>query len=304
MHPHTSVLLSTCLDFFRATTLHTFADCTLGAGGHAEAFLKNHPEIQLFLGIDQDQQALKIAKNRLIEWEEKSRFIQGNFLKLDTYFNDLHISNVDGILFDLGVSSMQLDQGERGFSFMKNGPLDMRMDTSSLLTAEDVVNQWSEKELGRIFKEYGEESRWRAAAKAIVQARLKGKMSTTDDLVKVLAPILGSYSKRGLHPMTLVFQALRICVNKELEVLPLALSKAISLLSPKGRLAVISFHSLEDRIVKQLFRYEASNYENDIWINKEPRVRILTKKPISPSFDEIKNNPRARSAKLRVVEKI
>lgn len=198
---------------------------------------------------------------------------------------------------------MQLDREERGFSFRKEGPLDMRMDLSSQLTAEDIVNSWSEKELGTCIREYGEEPFWRKIAKAIVEARRHGKIKTTSQLAEIVLNTISSTKKT--HPATLVFQALRICVNRELEHLEDALKQAISLLSKGGKIGVISFHSLEDRIVKQIFK-AASEPIRDLRGKKigEPQLRLLTKKPIIPQFREIRANRRARSAKMRFVERV
>jgi 16S rRNA (cytosine1402-N4)-methyltransferase len=203
---------------------------------------------------------------------------------------------------------MQLDQPERGFSFMREGPLDMRMDPNNPINAADIVNTWSEQELGRIFREYGEEKQWRAAARVIVNAREEQSIETTHELANILKPIF-FWKKKGINPLTLIFQALRICVNRELEVVEKIIPEAISCLSSGGRLAIISFHSLEDRIVKNAFRYAASDKEDTfgiggVFINKTPLVKMVTRKPIEASDQEVARNPRSRSAKLRVIEKI
>lgn len=308
--PHISVLLNEVLQAFEGRSLHSFIDGTLGAGGHAEEILQAHPELELFLGIDQDPAALAKAQTRLTPWKDKTKFFQGNFCQLDSYAKSLPVKLYDGILVDLGVSSMQLDQAERGFSFMKNGPLDMRMNPQDELTAEEIVNTWSEKELGRIFRDYGEEKHWRAAARAIVSAREKKPIHTTVELTNILDPVLRSRKpKQGIHPLTLVFQALRISVNRELDVLESFLPKALELLTKGGRLAVISFHSLEDRIVKNFFRFAASDKMNTVglgglFLDKEPAVQLVTKKPLCASDEEICMNPRSRSAKLRIIEKL
>lgn len=305
---HLSVLLNEVISIFQDKTLGVYVDATLGAGGHAASLLENHPEIERLIGIDQDPEALDIAKARLEKWNEKVLFLKGNFCSIIDSLPARGNEQVDGILMDLGVSSMQLDRPEKGFSFMREGPLDMRMDPYESIAAADIVNTWSEKELGRIFREFGEEKQWRVAAKAIVDARGKKPITTTQELVSVLSPYF-SWRKKGVNPLTLIFQALRICVNKELEVLEQALPKAIDLLAPGGRLAVISFHSLEDRIVKNAFRFAADDkYDTSgiggVFLDKEPTVKLVTRKPIVPSEEEMKKNPRSRSAKLRVVEKI
>ncbi|WP_068468989.1 16S rRNA (cytosine(1402)-N(4))-methyltransferase RsmH [Candidatus Protochlamydia phocaeensis] len=308
--PHRSVLLDEVLQAFEATALTVFVDGTLGAGGHAEALLRRHPEIKCYLGIDQDPQALALAGARLEPWKDKIQLRQGNFSQFDQFLKELGLANMQGILVDLGVSSMQLDQAERGFSFSREGPLDMRMNPQGPLTAADIVNTWSEQELGRIFREYGEEKKWRAAAHAIVQARKIKPFQTTVDLAVALRPVLPWNPKKGINPLTLIFQALRICVNGELDVLEQLLPKAIEYLSPKGRLAVISFHSLEDRLVKTQMRLAASDKWDTVGLgsglfrDKEPTVSLITKKPVVPTEEEVAGNPRSRSAKLRVIEKI
>ncbi len=307
--PHISVLLHEVLSFFEGRLLSVFVDGTLGAGGHAAALLASHPELERLIGFDQDPQALAIAAERLQPWRSKAALIHSNFDRFDEHLNALGIGQIDGMLLDLGVSSMQLDQPEKGFSFMKEGPLDMRMDPTGSLTAEKIVNTWSEKELGLLFRDSGEEKQWRAAARAVVNARKHKAIETTGDLVKILYPVLMRRSKKDLHPLTLVFQALRICTNRELEALENVLPLAIDRLNPGGRLVVISFHSLEDRIVKNLLRFAASDkYDTSgiggVFLDKEPTVKLVTKKPIVPSEEEIRGNPRSRSAKLRIAEKL
>lgn len=305
---HLSVLQREVLHYFSDCQCNVFVDGTLGAGGHSQAILENHPEIKKLYGIDQDPLALAIAKERLAPWETKIHLVRGNFASIKEIIKKFNVSSVNGILLDIGVSSMQLDRAEKGFSFMREGPLDMRMDPDGPLTAAEIVNYWSEKELGRIFRDYGEEKQWRGLAKAIVEARSRVSITTTMQLSDILMPLLGWRKGKGLHPMTLVFQALRICVNNELGVLSAILPDAIDLLAPGGRLAIISFHSLEDRIVKNAFREAASDKEDHglegLFIDKVPTVKMLTRKPIIAQEDEILLNPRSRSAKLRVVEKI
>lgn len=307
--PHQSVLLQECLDSFEGLKIYSFVDGTLGAGGHSEAILKKHPEIEKLIGLDQDPAALSLAKERLEPWKNKTQLIKANFTEMQRCLQKLGLNSVDGILLDLGVSSMQLDRPEKGFSFSKNGPLDMRMDPSNPLTAEEIVNTWSEQELGRIFRDFGEEKQWKAAVRAIVKSRLTRPFKTTQDLVDVLVPALRFKAKKGINPATLVFQALRIAVNRELEVLEKVLPIAFSLLTPGGRLAIITFHSLEDRLVKNYFRFVASDkYDTSgiggMFLDKTPEGTILTRKPIGPEEKEIQENPRSRSAKLRVIEKL
>lgn len=306
-HPHISVLLNEILSFYEDRPIRFFVDGTLGAGGHSEAILKAHPEIEKLIGIDQDDLSLTTAKKRLEPFGDKVVFIKGNFENLDKYLKTANIKHVDGMLFDLGVSSMQLDIAEKGFSFSKDGPLDMRMNQDSQLTALEIINTWSEKEIGRVLREYGEEKYWRKAASAIVQARDEKSIKTTTELADLLRPLF-SWKKKGVNPLTLIFQGLRIAVNRELEVLEKMIPKALESLGKGGRLSVITFHSLEDRIVKNLFRFEASDKFDTVGLggvfkDKIPTIKILTKKPIAPSDDEVKINPRSRSAKLRCVEK-
>jgi len=291
MPPHIPVLLEDILEHFRECKLKTFVDGTLGFGGHAKALLEEHPEIDKYIGFDQDANTLELAKGNLEEYEGRVDFVHANFSQIESYLEEEKIEKVDGFLFDLGVSSMQLDEQERGFSFQKEGPLDMRMDDTQDLTAEKVVNQYSEKKLSEILFELGEEPASRKIAKAIVEARKKRRIRTTLQLVEVIESVK---KRRGrIHPATLVFQALRIYVNRELEVLKEALEIAIDRLDVCGRVGVISFHSLEDRIVKNAFRDKA----------KEKIVTIVTKKPIIADREEIKKNRRSRSAKLRFCEK-
>jgi 16S rRNA (cytosine1402-N4)-methyltransferase len=309
LYPHVSVLLSEVLIAFEPSRLKVFIDGTLGAGGHAKAILEAHPEIELYLGIDQDPSALALAAERLKPWKDKLVLRHGNFVDFDRFLKELGVSQVDGFLVDLGVSSMQLDQASRGFSFSREGPLDMRMNPEDGITAAEIVNSWSEQELGRVLRDYGEEKKWRVAARTIVEARREKPIQTTTDLVNVLKPAFSWNPKKGINPLTLIFQGLRICVNRELEVLEIFMSKAIDTLASKGRLAVISFHSLEDRIVKNAMRFAASDKMETfglggIFRDKKPLVSPATKKPVGPSEAEIKCNPRSRSAKLRVVEKL
>lgn len=304
--PHTPILVDEFLSFFKDMKLKVFIDATLGAGGHSLALLKTHPELELLIGLDQDPLALEIASNRLSPFASKIQLIRGNFRHIKILSP---CASVDGIFADLGVSSMQLDRGERGLSFSKEGPLDMRMDPSLPLTAEEIINHWSQDQLETIFREYAEEKRWRLVAKIVIEERKKQPIKTTLDLVKILKPILPYNPKKQINPCTLVFQGLRIAVNHELEALEEFLPAAIDLLAPSARLGLLSFHSLEDRIAKNYFR-KVSGYKGgkehsyDPDKEEKPQVRLLTKKPISPSDEEIALNPRSRSAKMRFVEKL
>lgn len=308
MHPHKSVLLNEVVDAFSNKCIKSFIDGTLGLGGHSEALLQAHPEISTFLAIDQDPFALEYAVQRLQPWNEKIKFCQGNFNSIESLASSISINQVDGILLDLGVSSIQLDESARGFSFMKEGPLDMRMNPADSQTAEEIVNCWPEQNLARLFRDYGEEPQWKQAARIIMEARKKEKLQTTRQLVKVLEP-LSKWHKRRVHPATLVFQALRIAVNDELGVLKNMLPKAVRLLNPGGRIAIISFHSLEDRIVKDFFRDAASDKvstsgRGGMFLDKKPELKLISRKAIMPSEEEQSLNPRSRSARLRIAEKI
>jgi 16S rRNA (cytosine1402-N4)-methyltransferase len=285
---HIPVLLKQVLEAFAGSHLKVYADLTLGAGGHASAILEAHPEIEIFVGCDQDPYALDLAKQKLEPFASKLHLYHTNFSDLKEISSHLGVT-FDGILADLGVSSMQLDQAERGMSFSKSGPLDMRMNPEDRLTAAEIVNRYSEDKIAFIFREYGEEPAWRKAAKAVVEARQKKKFVTTQDLADVLFKIC--IRKGKINPLTRVFQGLRIATNRELDVLQTLLDEADSLLSPGGRLAIISFHSLEDRLVKQSFR-------------QKNRLKIITKKPLEADEEEIALNPRSRSAKIRIAERI
>ena len=302
---HQPVLFDPVISSFKDKNLKVFIDGTLGAGGHAQGLLEAHPEIETYIGFDQDLEALAIAKKTLEPWGQKVHFIQDNFETLEQHLNQLNIPFVDGILLDLGVSSMQLDEADRGFSFSKEGPLDMRMNKESSLTAAEILNNWSEKDLGDIFLEFGEETHWNLAARKIVKKREEKLFQTTADLSDLLYPVLSRFSKRKHHPLTLIFQALRIAVNREIEVVKNILPKAVEKLSVGGRLSVISFHSLEDRIVKDYFRFAATGRTERILAEPEkPIVKLLTRKPIIADSLEIEQNPRSRSSKLRTVEKL
>jgi len=306
--PHLSVLKEEILAAFADCSLKEFIDGTLGAGGHAKALLSVHPEIMRLIAIDQDPEAMAIAQAHLQVWQEKIDYRSGNF---ETVIAELFQQGVkvDGILLDLGVSSMQLDRAEKGFSFMHEGPLDMRMDPRAPLTAEEIVNCWSEAEIARIIRDYGEEKYWKIAARAIVTARAAGPIQTTKQLADILCTVIWRKKGKNIHPATLTFQALRICVNRELEVIENTIPLCIDLLNPGGRLAVITFHSLEDRIVKNLFRFSADDkYDTSglagVFLDKTPKVKLWSRKAIVPTEEEIAVNSRSRSAKLRVVEKI
>ncbi|NLS45571.1 MAG: 16S rRNA (cytosine(1402)-N(4))-methyltransferase RsmH [Firmicutes bacterium] len=274
-----------------------YIDCTLGSAGHSLSLLElKGTQIQI-IGIDKDKDAILAAKEKLVPFTEVVTFIHGNFSKLKDIMGSIGIPHADGILFDLGVSGFQLDKTERGFSYMKDGPLDMRMGQEGDLCAKDLVNNLSGKEIAEILKTYGEE-RWAARiARFIVERRIKEPIVTTGQLVDVIKAAIPAGARRtGPHPARRTFQALRIAVNHELDNLRTGLNQAINLLRTGGRLVVISYHSLEDRIVKTTFLNESR-------LKKQGSLKILTKKPLIPCKEEIISNPRSRSAKLRAAEK-
>jgi 16S rRNA (cytosine1402-N4)-methyltransferase len=294
MTNHVSVLRDEVVQAFEGLEINTFFDGTLGAGGHAEAILEAHPEIKRYIGCDRDPRAHELAVERLKRFGSKVELVRGSYSDMERFLDERKIDGIDGYLIDIGVSSMQLDEKHRGFSFRFDGPLDMRMDPDGDLTAEDIVNQYNEQEIARIFWEYGEERQSRRAAAAIVLARKKQRITTTQQLIDIVKPVL-KWGKN--HPATLIFQALRIVVNDELGELEKGLEAAIKRTNEGGRLAVITFHSLEDRIVKHRLKDQSGT-------KREPgQLEVLTKKPIIPSEKECSENPRSRSAKLRVAEK-
>ncbi|WP_322487215.1 16S rRNA (cytosine(1402)-N(4))-methyltransferase RsmH [Chloroflexus sp.] len=294
---HTPVLLAEVIAALAPRPGGCYLDATVGGGGHALAVLQAAQPGGVLLGIDADPAALAATAGRLAEvgLGQQAVLRHGSFADLATLAAEAGFTAVDGILFDLGVSSYQLDTPERGFSFAADGPLDMRLDPTQGPTAADLVNRLSERELADIIFQYGEEHAARRIARAIVERRRSQPFHATADLAAVVARAVGGRHGR-IHPATRTFQALRIAVNHELDRLVAALPQAVALLSPGGRLAVISFHSLEDRIVKQFLRAEAAG--------EAPRLAIITKKPVVVSDAEVAANPRARSAKLRVAVRI
>lgn len=307
--PHRSVLLEETCALFEGSDLKVFVDGTLGAGGHSERLLELHPEIERFIGIDRDPVAREIAGARLARFGSKVELVAGNAADLEQHLAALGVESLCGMMMDLGVSSMQLDQAEKGFSFSQEGPLDMRMDPTQELTAAHIVNEWSEEDLGRVFRDFGEERFWRRAARGVCEAREEGFLETTTALAQVLYRVLPRDKKKKINPLTLCFQGLRLAVNDELRVVEEVIPQAIKCLRPGGRLAMISFHSLEDRRVKRQFRDRASDKASTsgiggVFLDKEPEVRVLTRKPVVPSEEEIAANGRSRSAKLRAIEKL
>ncbi|KAK9076124.1 hypothetical protein SSX86_004457 [Deinandra increscens subsp. villosa] len=346
---HIPVMLGEVLEVFDSRKLHTFVDCTLGAAGHSSAIIQAHPELQSYVGLDCDPVAHEKAKTKIDLIQTANSHDSTSNLKTHTCLQNfknirptlrevdekLLISGIDGILMDLGMSSMQVNNANRGFSVLCDGPLDMRMDPQASLTAEDILNSWPGADIGQILRDYGEENNWRALQKRIVEARFSGGLHSTSELVDLIKRCSsgGKGGRQGwIKTATRVFQALRIAVNDELKTLESSLFDCFNCLAPGGRLAVISFHSLEDRIVKQTFLniINADSYdknkreslipespdsgsvssENDD--EKEPWIKqmvhgvggiILTKRPVTPSEDEERVNVRCRSAKLRVIQR-
>jgi len=292
---HLPVMVREVLDWLNLKEGHLYVDCTLGGGGHSKAILEKTKGRVCILGIDRDEEALEIAKDQLKAYKNQVIFVRDNFKNLCLILKHQRIEKVNGILYDLGMSSLQVDSPERGFSFRYSAPLDMRMDKRQELTAAEIINETPESELEEIFYRFGEERWAKRIAKFIISQRENSPINTTDDLVEVTRKAIPSKvrHKGKIHFATKIFQALRIKVNDELKNLNEALRDSFCLLSSSGRICVISYHSLEDRLVKRKFK-EAEGKQ----------LRILTKKVIKPSLNEIKINPRARSAKLRVVEKI
>ena len=283
---HTPVLLREVVDQLRPRSRGLYVDATVGGGGHATEILRaSVPDGQL-IGLDRDDEALAASRERLNEWGTRSQLVRANFGELEEALMSVGVTAVDGIVFDLGVSARQFDEPSRGFSFQQEGPLDMRMDRSQGVTAREVLHTASEKDLADIFYLYGEERRSRFIAKRIVAARRRAPIETTTQLADLIGPRRGK-----IHPATRVFQALRIYVNDELGNLKRGLEAATRVLRTGGRVVVISFHSLEDRIVKRYFK-------------ETPALHIITRKPVTATEEEIEQNPRARSAKLRVAEKL
>lgn len=304
---HVSVLLEECLEALDIKENGTYVDCTLGGAGHTKEILKRLKGGRL-IGIDQDTDALDNAKVILKDFDNVT-LVHSNFENIREILIENAPSGVDGILMDLGVSSFQLDEGERGFSYMKDAPLDMRMNREDVLSAYDVVNDYTEEDLHRIIRDYGEEKFSRRIAGFIMKARADKPIRTTLELVDVIKAAIPAKARReGPHPAKRTFQAIRIEVNRELTIIRNTILDSVNGLKPEGRLAIITFHSLEDRIVKNTYKelmYPCTCPTNMPCIcGKTATVKILTKKPILPSDEEIEENPRSRSAKLRVLEKI
>ena len=307
---HTPVMLEKVLQSLRCKPGGIYVDGTLGGGGHARAILENTAPDGLLIGIDRDDDALLESEKRLQPFGQRKILIKGNFADIGEILTNLNIRKVDGILLDLGVSSHQLDTADRGFSFSLDAPLDMRMDQSSRYRAYDLVNLSPEKELRKVIRDYGEEPMAGRIARAILAKRASAPIRTTIELADVVCRAVRRQGvrKKG-HPATRTFQAIRIAVNQELSNLSTAMDAGIDQLGQGGRFSIISFHSLEDRIVKETFRSWEGRCQCPPGLpvcqcQREAKLRVLTRKPLRPEADESEKNPRARSARLRTAEKI
>ena len=309
IYSHKPVLLDECIEGLAIKPEGIYLDGTLGRAGHSREIAKRLTSGRLIC-VDRDQAALDAAQERLADWMDKVTLVHSNFCELDAILNGLGLDGVDGMLFDLGVSSPQLDDPSRGFSYMADAPLDMRMDKTDTLTARTVVNEWPQEELRRILWQYGEERYAPAIAGAIVRARDKAPIETTLQLVEVIRSAMpASALREKQHPAKRSFQAIRIAVNDELSSVDKMVRAAVPRLNPGGRLAVISFHSLEDRIVKNALAEFAKGCTcpSDFPVcvcGKKPQIKLINRKPIVSGAAELEENPRARSAKLRVAEKL
>ena len=304
---HASVLLREVVEGLSVRAGGRYLDCTVGLGGHAEALLLASGPDGRLLGIDRDPAAVQIATGRLERFGSRAEIVEGDFSDVEVYVKASEMDPLDGVVADLGVSSLQLEDAKRGFSFMRNGPLDMRMGPSVKATAADLLEAFDVKELMGVLRDFGEVNRPRQLAEAIVAARDQGRLSTTRDLVKAVESAYGGRRTTPIHPATRAFQAIRIAVNRELDQLSGRLEVLSRVVGPGGRVAIISFHSLEDRIVKRAFvgpppRPQPAKLPVEPLREYGP-WKQLTRKPITPSPEEVADNPRSRSAKLRVAER-
>ena len=305
---HYSVLLSESIEGLNIKQDGIYIDATLGYGGHSSEILKRIPKGHLY-SFDQDKEAIEYSQERLSKIGDNFTIIHSNFVNMAEELSELGITKVDGIVFDLGLSSPQIDEKERGFSFMSDAPLDMRMNKEESTTAKDIVNDYSLEKLTEVFYSYGEEKMSRQIAKRIIDYRKDKRIETTKELVSIISSAVGAKYFNNNHPERNIFQAIRIEVNKELETLQTILPKAINLLNPKGRMSVITFHSLEDRIVKKEFKKYSEVNElvkglPEIPDEYKPLIKLVNKKPITPSDKELRENSRSKSAKLRIIERM
>ena len=305
---HVPVLLNETVDYLQVKAGGIYVDCTLGGGGHSLEILNRLKGTGTLIGIDQDLDAIKAAKEKLKDFSNVI-YVHDNFYNIDKILQNLEIPSVDAIMMDLGVSSFQLDEAQRGFSYMKDAPLDMRMDTQSQLSAYYVVNNYTEEQLLKVLWEYGEEKFARRIVHKILEQRAAQPIKTTGELAKLIKESIPARFQKQGHPAKKTFQAIRIEVNKELVILDKSIQDSVNHLNVKGRIAVITFQSLEDRIIKNKFR----SLENPCICPRDfpvcacgriPSLKVLTRKPIEPSEAEMESNPRSKSAKLRVAQKI
>ena len=306
---HVPVLLDEVLDLLAPVSGGRYIDATFGGGGHTRAILERSAPDGRVLALDADPEAIERARDLAALQHGRLSVAHGNFRAIRELATAKGFERVDGVLMDLGLSSFQLNHADRGFSFQRPGRLDMRFDTTSGISAADIVNEWPEQDLAAVIFEYGEEPRSRAIARAVVRQRALEPITSTDRLASIVESALGGRRGKAIHPATRTFQALRIAVNSELDSLRSGLNGAIELLAAGGRIAVISFHSLEDRIVKTLFRLESTDCicppQTPVCVcGHKARLRLVTRKAVKPSADEERSNPRSRSARLRVAERL
>ena len=306
---HEPVLLKETIEALNIKENGIYVDCTVGGAGHSIEILKRMGSEGRLVAIDQDEEALIAASNRLQDYKDQVYFIKCNYAYLGKILDELSIDKVDGVLMDIGVSSHQLDEGERGFSYHQEAELDMRMDKDQELTARYIVNNYDKDDLEKIFWQYGEEKWGMRIAEFIIEARKEKEIITTFDLVEIIKAAIPKKARLDKHPAKKIFQALRIEVNKELDVLETGIQSAVERLKQGGRLAIITFHSLEDRIVKNNFKELSKGCtcppEFPVCVcNRREVIKVINKKPITATEEELKNNNRSRSAKLRVCEKL
>lgn len=307
---HMSVLLNECIEGLDIKATGTYVDGTLGGAGHAKEVCNRLSTQGHFIGIDQDLNALAVSTERLKEVNPKVTIVRSNFENVASILEDVSPEGIDGMLIDLGVSSHQLDEPSRGFSYMHDAKLDMRMNQESSFSAYEVVNEYSEEELFRVIKDYGEDNWAKRIANFIVEARKEKPLETTYELVEVIKKAIPAKARReGPHPAKRTFQAIRIEVNREIDIIEPTILDAIKFLKPGGRLCIITFHSLEDRIVKHTYKTledpcTCPKHFPVCVCGKKTEVKVITRKPILPSKEELEINPRARSAKLRIIEKL
>lgn len=310
MFHHITVLKEEAVEGLHIRPDGIYVDCTLGGAGHSASIAARLGDQGRLIAIDQDETALANAREKLADYKDKVTLVKSNFRHVKKVIEELGLPGVDGVLFDLGVSSPQLDVGERGFSYNEDAALDMRMDLQAPLTAHEIINEWGEEEIARIIWQYGEEKFSRKIARKIIQEREKAQIETTGQLVEIIKDAIPAPARRtGPHPAKRTFQAIRIAVNDELGAFEEAIADAVAILNPGGRVSVITFHSLEDRICKQVFQGFAQGCIcppdfPQCGCGRKPTIKLITRKPIVPSDTELEMNPRSRSAKLRVAEKV